>query len=70
MKRKGIPCEIDEIFRSLKRAKTVCEENNEFGFSYTELMMTRAEKLDTQQGTKVLGLLPWRKAEIEDSGVI
>lgn len=47
MKRKGIPCEIEEIFRSLKRAKPVCAENNEFGFSYTELMMTRAEKLDT-----------------------
>lgn len=47
MKREGILFENDEIFRNLKRANPVCEENNEFGFSYTELMMTRAEKLDT-----------------------
>lgn len=70
MKRECIPCQNAEIFRSLKWAKPVCEGNNEFGCSYPELMMTRAEKWNTQQGAKVLGLLPQGKANTEDSGTI
>lgn len=44
-----------------RRAKPYFEENNEFGFSYSELMMTRAEEWNTDQGAEVV---PWKKAWI------
>lgn len=55
-----------DIQKSKRQVKPVYEANNEFGFSYTELMMTRGK----EQGAEVVGVLPWRKAKTEDSGII
>lgn len=33
-------------------------------------MMTRTEKWNAQQVAEVVGLLPWKKAKVEDSGIV